>query len=70
MSTALMTGRIATASSPFKVAGFRALQFRTAGFRTKIAGALCLLSLLAAAFVEIFVRGKSMPQEASSRCWA
>jgi hypothetical protein len=50
MSTALMTGRIATPSPRFQATGFR--------FKAKIAGALCLLGVLAAAFAQVFVRGK------------
>ena len=55
MSTALMTRRIATASPRFKAAGFSAPAFRTSAFKMKIAGALCLLGILAAAFTEISI---------------
>ena len=57
MSTALMTGPIAKASPRFKAPAFRVSDFRTARFRTKIVGVLCLLGVLTAAFIEIFVHG-------------
>jgi uncharacterized protein DUF4386 len=58
MSTALMTGRIATTSSPFNATDFRAAGLRTSPARTKIVGVVCLLGVLTAAFIEIFARGR------------
>jgi Domain of unknown function (DUF4386) len=62
MTTAVMTERIAQASplfeaQDFETPGFRAQGFRTSGFKTTSAGIIYLLSILAAAFGEIFVRG-------------
>jgi hypothetical protein len=58
MSTALMTEQIAKTSPRFTASDFRALSFRTPYFRTKTAGVFYLLSVLTAAFAEIFVRGR------------
>jgi hypothetical protein len=57
-----MTERIAQTSprfepQDFETSGFRALGFGTSGFKTTSAGIIYLLSILAAAFGEIFVRG-------------
>ena len=62
MTTAIITERIAQSSPRFKAqdfgaSGFRAQGFRTSGLKTKSAGVIYLLSILAAAFGEIFVRG-------------
>jgi hypothetical protein len=62
MTTAIITERIAQSSPRFKAQdfgapGFRAQGFRTSGLKTKSAGVIYLLSILAAAFGEIFVRG-------------
>ena len=48
MSTAVMTERIAETSP----------RFEASGLRTRIAGVIYLLTVLAAAFAEIFARGK------------
>ena len=62
MTTAVITERIAQASpcfeaQDFEAPGFRAQGFRTSGFKTISAGIIYLLSILAVAFGEIFVRG-------------
>ena len=53
MSTAVMMDRVAEASP-----GFTASGLGTSGFRAKIAGVIYLLSVLGAAFAEIFVGGR------------
>jgi Domain of unknown function (DUF4386) len=62
MTTAVMMERIAQTSPRFKAqdfeaSGFPAQRFRTSGFKTTSAGVIYLLSILAASFGEIFVRG-------------